>query len=132
MAIEGLGQSSSTGISLDTDGDGLISQEEFTVAKPEYVSDEQNAQLLNEIFGDNESLSIDDFNTAMMERNPICLDTDGDGSITQEEFTAAKPDDITDEQNAQLLSDIFGDNESLSIDDFEAIMEQKRTAPLPD
>ena len=38
------------------------------------------------------------------------LDADGDGTVSQEEFLAGKPDDVTDEQASQLWEQISGGN----------------------
>ncbi len=51
------------------------------------------------------------------------LDTDGDGSLTKDEFLAGKPDDVSDEMAENLWSLMAGsDAESVSEDDYLTAM----------
>lgn len=54
--------------SLDADGDGLLTEAEFSAGKPEDVSDDQSASLFAR------------------------LDADGDGALSAEELAAGRPD----------------------------------------
>lgn len=54
--------------SLDADGDGLLTEAEFSAGKPEDVSDEQSASLFAK------------------------MDADGDGSVSAEEIAAQRPE----------------------------------------
>lgn len=60
------------------------------------------------------------------------LDTDGDGSISQEEFLAGRPDDVSEEQAAQMWSRLDSSGAgSLSQEDFVSAMEQQGPPPGP-
>lgn len=54
--------------SLDTDGDGMLTEAEFSAGKPEEVSDDQSASLFTK------------------------LDADGDGSVSTQELAAMRPE----------------------------------------
>ncbi|MBI5523499.1 MAG: EF-hand domain-containing protein [Desulfarculus sp.] len=60
------------------------------------------------------------------------LDTDGDGSISQEEFLAGRPDDVSEEQAAQMWSRLDSSGAgSLSQEDFVSAMEAQGPPPGP-
>ncbi|MFH1804225.1 MAG: hypothetical protein ABID63_04975 [Pseudomonadota bacterium] len=62
---------------LDSDGDGLLSKEEFLAGKPDDVSDEQAENLWNRMAGDDAtSIGENDFLTAMASRPPAPVSSD--------------------------------------------------------
>jgi len=116
--------------SLDTDGDGVVSQEEFVAARPSDVSEEQATNLFNSFDTEGSgSLTADQLQEAMSRNSPpmgagspprsssddslsdqfSSLDTDGDGVISQEEFAAGRPDDVSKEQATALFQSLDTD-----------------------
>ncbi|PKR54974.1 EF-hand domain-containing protein [Thalassospira marina] len=58
------------------------------------------------------------------------LDSNGDGTLSREEFLAGKPDDVSDEQAENLWNQISGGSESgVSQDDFVTAMQSGAGAP---
>nr|WP_245307363.1 EF-hand domain-containing protein [Rhizobium altiplani] len=133
--------------SLDTDGDGVVSQEEFVAGRPSDISEEQAANLFNSF--DTEasgSLTADQLQEAMSRNGPpmgagpppppsssssddrlsdlfSSLDTDGDGVISQEEFAAGRPDDVSEEQATALFESLDTDGAgSITKDQFAEAM----------
>lgn len=141
---------------LDTDGDGSVTKDEFLAGKPDNVSDEQAESLWSKISGDNgDSLTQEQFVSGMQsaeqsrhagrggpppgpppggqdeEQDATAifdkLDTNGDGKVSQTEFLAGKPDDVSDEQASSLWSKIAGDNgDSLTEDQFVSGMQANK------
>ena len=72
--------------------------------------------------------------TAMLSTSEMYdkMDADGDGSVTQEEFVAARPDDVTEEMAANLYNsfDTYTSG-SLSESEFETAMKQAPPPPPP-
>ncbi|WP_431324388.1 EF-hand domain-containing protein [Rhizobium sp. YTU87027] len=124
------GSSSDLFTSLDTDGDGVVSQEEFVAGRPSDVSEEQAANLFNSFDTEGSgSLTADRLQEAMSANAPpigagspppsssddslsdlfSSLDTDGDGVISQAEFAAGRPDDVSEEQATALFESMDTD-----------------------
>ena len=122
---------------LDEDDDGTLTKEEFLAGKPDDVSDEQAQELWSQIAGDNaDSASKEQFakgigSGAGPHGGPppggapdptelfSKLDTDGDGTVTQEEFLAGKPDDVSNDQANQLWEQISsGSSDGVTQDQF--------------
>ena len=60
------------------------------------------------------------------------MDADGDGSVTQEEFVAARPDDVTEEMATNLYNSFDTDESgSLTESEFETSMNQAPPPPPP-
>lgn len=138
---------------MDSDGDGTITQDEFVASRPDDVTEEMATNLWNSFDTEGVgSLSTDDLTTAMssgmqgppppppMEETSTtedtastdstsssdsvsAMDTNGDGYVSESEFLAAKPGDVTDEM-AQNLWDSFDteDTGSLSTSDLATAM----------
>ncbi len=117
--------------SMDADGDGAITQEEFISARPSDVTEEMAESLWSQFdTEDAGSLTTEELETAMASSAPppppppsgggmagsseeedeetssfvSSLDTDGDGYVSQAEFLAARPDDVTEEMAENLWS----------------------------
>ncbi|UIK22072.1 EF-hand domain-containing protein [Rhizobium leguminosarum] len=115
---------------LDSDGDGYVSKAEFVAARPSDVTEDQ----ANTLFGsfDSEStgsLSVDVLAEAMSAQQSqrpggddlasllSDLDTDGDGSISKDEFVAGRPSDVTEDQAGTLFDSFDSEGAgSLSVD----------------
>lgn len=142
---------------LDSDGDGAITKDEFLAGKPDDVSDEQAASLWSQISGDNgDSLTQEQFVSGMQSAEQSrqagrsgpppgpppgggsggeqdaseefdALDTNKDGVVSQAEFLAGKPDDVSDAQANTLWGQIAGDNgDSLTKEQFVSGMEANK------
>ncbi len=142
---------------LDTDGDGSVSEAEFSAARPDDVSEEMSAQLYKSLDSDGSgSLSESEYATAMSgmaqfgpppppppqisgdssdsstsQVSSITdifgkLDTDGDGSVSEAEFSAIRPDDVSEEMAAQLYNTLDTDSSgSLSQSELAAALQGK-------
>ena len=72
--------------------------------------------------------------TAMLSTSEMYdkMDADGDGAVTQEEFVAARPDDVTEEMAANLYNSFDTDTSgSLTESEFETAMNQALSPPPP-
>ena len=72
--------------------------------------------------------------TAMLSTSEMYdkMDADGDGAVTQEEFLAARPDDVTEEMAANLYNSFDTDTSgSLTESEFETAMNQAPPPPPP-
>lgn len=118
--------------SMDTDGDGQVSMAEFVAARPSDVGEDQATNLFNSFDTEGSgSLTADQLQEAMSTNAPLMgagsppasstssdhtlsdlfssLDTDGDGVISQEEFAAGRPDDVSEEQATLLFESLDTD-----------------------
>jgi Ca2+-binding EF-hand superfamily protein len=116
---------------MDADGDGALSEEEFTAARPSDVTAEMAANLYNSIDADGSgSLTESEYTTAVNDMPPPppppsdssgsgfsdssasfdALDTNQDGTISAEELAAARPDDVTEEMAANLFKSLDTDS----------------------
>ena len=60
------------------------------------------------------------------------MDADGDGAVTQEEFVASRPDDVTEEMAANLYNSFDTDTSgSLTESEYETAMNQAPPPPPP-
>lgn len=60
------------------------------------------------------------------------LDTDGDGTVTKEEFIAGRPDDVSEEQATAMFEELAGEGaDSLTEDQFISAMESKQAEMGP-
>ena len=168
---------------LDTNGDGTVSQAEFLAGKPKDVTDAQASALWSKISNGADSVTQDQFTSAMKAAGPppggghghhhhhdsdgasasassttstsstsstassdpgqlldqllsalqsgsassaqpdassmfSKLDSNGDGTVSQAEFLAGKPKDVTDTQASALWSKISNGADSVSKDQF--------------
>lgn len=89
--------------------------------------------VASNVDGDTFQLS-DAGKTAMLSTSEMYdkMDADGDGSVTQEEFVAARPDDVTEEMAANLYNSFDTDTSgSLTESEFETAMKQAPPPPPP-
>lgn len=128
---------------MDADGDGKVTEAEFVAARPDDVSEdgakglfasidtEGSGSITEEQFADSikrhggpqggpppgggDAASTDEIYDA--------LDTNKDGVVSEEEFLAAHPADVTDEQAAALFKSIDTDNKgSIAKEQFSDFM----------
>ena len=125
---------------LDTDASGKVSRDEFVAGRPDDVESDAAGALFDVLDNDSQgSLSQSDFASAFQQlastmqaaliqaqgdgggREPhgpppppedmmAKLDSDGDGLISESEFVAGRPDDVSEEQATQLYQSIAGDD----------------------
>ncbi len=109
---------------MDANGDGALSEEEFSAARPSDVTAEMSANLYSSFDTDSSgSLTESEYTTATNDMPPPpppsagsgssssadssasfdALDTNQDGTISAEELAAARPDDVTEEMAANLF-----------------------------
>ncbi|NYT32649.1 EF-hand domain-containing protein [Rhizobium sp. WYCCWR 11128] len=123
---------------LDSDGDGYVSRAEFVAARPSDVTEDQANTLFDSFDSESTgSLSVDALAEAMsVEQSQRSggpppppagdddlasllsdLDTDGDGSISKDEFVAGRPSDVTEDQAGTLFDSFDSEGAgSLSVD----------------
>lgn len=122
---------------IDTDGDGTITESEFVDGRPANMTAEQASSLFSQMSGDSDSMTKDQF-VAGMPKPPAGgpgggkppsadelfakLDADGDGTVTSEEFIAGRPENVTEEQAANLWQMMSSGADSMSQTDFVAAM----------
>jgi Ca2+-binding EF-hand superfamily protein len=114
---------------MDTDGDGALSESEFTAARPSDVTEEMAANLYSSFDSDSSgSLTESEFTTSMDNMPPPPppaasadsssssdsqsfseLDTNKDGVVSADELAAARPDDVTEEMAANLFKNLDQD-----------------------
>lgn len=125
---------------LDTDDDDTVSREEFVAGRPDDLSEEEANALFDEIAGeDSDSATEEQFTAGMQppqapssggaggmaspEEIFAQLDTDGDDTVSLEEFVAGRPDDVSEEQATALFSSIAGeDADSITEEQFASAM----------
>ena len=116
---------------MDANGDGALSEEEFSAARPSDVTAEMSANLYSNFDTDSSgSLTESEYTTATNDMPPPppppaganssgssdssstsfdALDTNQDGTISAEELAAARPEDVTEEMAANLFKSIDTD-----------------------
>lgn len=134
---------------MDTNGDGNISEAEFVAARPSGVSADQAKQLFQ---------SFDENNTGSLTKSQLAssmhaghhhhgggalsdnalsdifssMDTDGDGNVTQAEFVAARPSDVSEDQATSLFQSLdTSGSGSLTQSQFESAVRGQQS-PMPD
>jgi Ca2+-binding EF-hand superfamily protein len=114
---------------MDTDGDGSVTQAEFTAARPDDMSEDDAKGLYATIDTKGTgSITEEQFADSMKAPPPggmpvqggdgapsseevyDALDTNKDGVVSEEEFVAAHPADVTDEQATDLFKSIDTDS----------------------
>jgi len=123
---------------LDSDSDGTVTREEFVAGRPEEMSEEEADSLFSTLAGeDSDSVTQDEF-AAMMPPPPPqggmggaqgggssaeetfdALDTDKDGTVSLQEYLAARPNDVSEEDATTLFQQIAGDAESFTLEDLK-------------
>jgi Ca2+-binding EF-hand superfamily protein len=130
---------------LDTNQDGVVSQDEFLVGKPDDMSTEDATALFDALdTEDSGSITEEQFAASMQgprgpggpppsgggqssEETYDALDTNEDGVVSQDEFLAAKPDDVSTEDATALFKSIDTENTgSISEEQFSDFMEASR------
>ncbi|MBY5425029.1 EF-hand domain-containing protein [Rhizobium leguminosarum] len=115
---------------LDSDGDGYVTKAEFVAARPSDATEDQAGTLFDSFDSESTgSLSVDALAEAMSAQQSqrpggddlasllSDLDTDGDGSISKDEFVAGRPFDVTEDQAGTLFDSFDSEGAgSLSVD----------------
>lgn len=155
--------------SLDKNGDGTVSQDEFSAGRPSDVSANQSAALFGslntsgtgaltydeyvagsesaadstsaKLSGEMMSKILDMIQQAQGTDRPqppssadmfANMDTDGDGSVTQAEFVAARPENVSEEQATDFFSRLDTEGTgALTEEQFSSAMEANRPAGPP-
>lgn len=137
---------------MDTDGDGNVSLDEFVSARPSDVSEDQATNLFNSFDSEGAgSLTTEQLSEAMANNRPggprggagappsdddlsdifASLDTDGDGVISEDEFTVARPSDVSEDQASSLFQSLDTEGTgALSEDQFVTAM-KSQMPPAP-
>lgn len=136
---------------IDTNGDGTVSKDEFVAGAPDDVSADKAASLYDKLDSEGTgALSQSDLASAFQQmaasmqagmiqvqsdssggdEQPDAadlfekLDSDGDGTVSREEFVAGRPDDVSEEQASGLFDKLFGeDTDSVDSETFVAGMQ---------
>lgn len=127
---------------LDSDASGSISKDEFVAGTPDGVSEDFSAKLFDALdSAGSGDVSLPDLASAFQQMSSVvqmtllqaqeqasghppaeafaALDADGDGSLTEEEFIAGRPDDASEAQAEAEWARIAGDDtESLTETEF--------------
>lgn len=128
---------------MDTDSDGSVSESEFAASRPSDVTEEM-AQNLYSSFDTDSSGSLTESEYEMAMNNAVSLtsastsstsdtlaisemfssmDTNGDDTVSADEFAALRPSDVTAEMAANLYSSFDTDSSgSLTESEFETAM----------
>ncbi|QCI98237.1 XopAW family type III secretion system calcium-binding effector [Agrobacterium larrymoorei] len=132
--------------SLDTDGSGSLSQTEFTSARPDDVTEDMANNLFTQLDADGDgTLSTEELAAkdaapngapppppAEEEDSISSLDTNGDGVVSQAEFLAARPDEVSEEDATSLFSQIDSDGDgTVSQEELEASRQPDGPPPPP-
>ncbi|MBB4568886.1 EF-hand domain-containing protein [Rhizobium leucaenae] len=137
---------------MDTNGDGSITEAEFVAARPSDVSEDQATSLFKSFdTSDTGSLTTDQLASAMQaNRQPpappsgetpddsqissmfSAMDTDGNGSVSEAEFVAARPSDVSEDQATNMFDSLdTSGSGSLTESQFETAM-KAGPPPAPD
>lgn len=137
--------------SLDTDGDGTVTEAEFAAARPSDLSEDMAKNLYASFDADSSgSLTLVEYQAAMGDTSSTSstattsttaasstdsakiaamfnsLDTDGDGVVSAAEFAAAKPSDVSSDMAAKLFKSIDTDGDgSIASSEYEDAEKKK-------
>ena len=120
LSVSEIGVDESLIAEADSDGDGLLSESELIVllssmGPPSMMGGPQGGQ------GGPPPDAEEQFSQT---------DTDGDGTITEEEFPAARPDDVTEEMASEMWGSLNSEGaESLTQEEFSAAMRAQGPPP---
>lgn len=136
---------------IDTNGDGTVSKDEFVAGAPDDLSADKAGALYDTLDSEGTgALSQSDLASAFQQMAATMqagmiqaqsveagggappdasdlfakLDTDGDGSVSKDEFVAGRPDDVSEDDATALYEKLFGeDTESVDSETFVAGMQ---------
>lgn len=143
---------------IDTNADGAVTRDEFIAGAPDDVSADKAGSLFDKLDGEGSgALSQSDLATAFQQMAATMqagmiqaqagamggggerpdaselfakLDTDGDGSVSREEFVAGRPDEVSEEQASAFFDKIAGeDTDSIDQQSFVAAMQKPPSPP---
>lgn len=130
---------------LDTDGDGVVSAAEVAAASeskrtqdPTVENENAATGVSSQVTGGVMAMLLAGSEDGGFEEKPsakdifAAIDTDGDGAVTQAEFVAARPDDMSEEDATALFADLDTEGAgSLGESQFVAAMEASRPEGVP-
>ena len=140
---------------MDTDADGTLTEPEFIAARPDNATEKMAKNLFSTFNTDMaDALTETEYTTAMANApvpppagaagsgqagNKLSvedmfsqLDADSDGAISESEFLAAKPDDVTTEMAQQLYNSFDADSDkSLTAEEYAGAMNNAPPPPPP-
>ncbi|NKN37954.1 hypothetical protein HFC70_16505 [Agrobacterium sp. a22-2] len=125
--------------SLDTNGDGVVSAEEQEAANsnkrtqdPTVESENAASSVASQLTGDMVAmmLSRGDMTPPSDEDMFSNMDTDEDGKVTEAEFVAARPEDVSEEDAASLFAS-FDEEGTGSLTEAQLAEAQEDMAPPP-
>lgn len=142
---------------IDTNADGAVTRDEFIAGAPDDVSADKAGSLFDKLDSEGSgALSQSDLATAFQQmaasmqagmiqaqagnmgggERPDAselfakLDSDGDGSVSREEFVAGRPDEVSEEQASAFFDKIAGENTD-SIDQQSFVAAMQKPPPPP-
>lgn len=135
---------------MDADASGAVSRDEFVAGRAQGSSESQAGALFDALDSSGSgAMSAADLATAFQQMTSVLqatllqaqenrpdprqafsdMDSDGDGTLTKEEFVAARPDDASTEQAEREWSRIAGDAQSLTERQFGDNLKQAGPPP---
>ncbi|GEO84493.1 MULTISPECIES: EF-hand domain-containing protein [Alphaproteobacteria] len=128
--------------SLDTNGDGVISADELAAAEsgnqrtqnPTVSSDSAASGPISQVTGGFMALLLSGDNSGLSDEQQksssdmfASMDTDGDGKVTEAEFVASRPDDVSEENATAFFAKLDGEGTgTLTEEQFVSAMEANR------
>lgn len=143
---------------IDVNADGAVTRDEFIAGAPDDVSADKAGSLFDKLDSEGSgALSQSDLATAFQQMAASMqagmiqaqagnmggggdrpdaselfakLDTDGDGSVSREEFVSGRPDEVSEEQASAFFDKIAGENTD-SIDQQSFVAAMQKPPPPP-
>jgi Ca2+-binding EF-hand superfamily protein len=137
---------------LDADSDGSLTEAEFLAGKPDDMTDEQASALFDKIDSEGTGSVTEDQFAESMTKGPggapmgpppggnseedteetfDTLDTNQDGVVSEAEFLAGKPEDVSDEQASTLFDALDTEGTgSITVEQFSDGLSQAGRPPM--
>ncbi|MCM2474023.1 EF-hand domain-containing protein [Rhizobium sp. CG5] len=124
---------------LDTNGDGVVSAEEQEAGNsntrtqdPTVESENAASSVASQLTGDMVAMMLNrgDMTSSSEEDMFTSMDTDEDGKVTEAEFVAARPEEVSEEDAASLFAS-FDEEGTGSLTEAQLTEAQEDMAPPP-